>query len=359
MSTNRLLGIGHLTMLDVPPPDWVVIAATAGFDLVGIRVAPGTDGTEPWPIFPRSPMLAETLLRLDDTGVRVLDLDVVRLTPDSAVAEYRPVLEVGATLSARFLTVLGDDPDPARARDTFAALVDEALTYGLRPMIEPVAYSQVRSLDEAVAVVDGSGGGILVDPLHLYRCGDTPDRLRVLDPTLLPYFLVCDAPRTAPRGLPAPRSGWYHRSGRRDRSADYGRLGDPQLEALTRRLLPGSGELPLGAVVDAMPAGVPVSVAAPNPQLRDQLGALGFARQARRALVSLLASTGPGRTAECSAGPTGDPYPGLSAERAGGRALERRVGTNGSALTRGPSAVNGWPVLDELPAVNTDADEDR
>ena len=32
-----LVGIGHLTMLDTAPPDWVSLAHDAGFDAVGIR----------------------------------------------------------------------------------------------------------------------------------------------------------------------------------------------------------------------------------------------------------------------------------------------------------------------------------
>jgi hypothetical protein len=35
-----LVGIGHLTMLDTAPPDWVSLAHDAGFDAVGIRAAP-------------------------------------------------------------------------------------------------------------------------------------------------------------------------------------------------------------------------------------------------------------------------------------------------------------------------------
>jgi hypothetical protein len=33
------VGVGHLTMLDTAPPDWVSLAHDAGFDAVGIRAA--------------------------------------------------------------------------------------------------------------------------------------------------------------------------------------------------------------------------------------------------------------------------------------------------------------------------------
>ena len=46
-----LVGIGHLTMLDVAPPDWVSLAHDAGFDSVGIRAAaigPAPHILAPW-----------------------------------------------------------------------------------------------------------------------------------------------------------------------------------------------------------------------------------------------------------------------------------------------------------------------
>ena len=75
------VGIGHLTMLDVAPPDLVTLAHDAGFDAVGIRAATIGPTEQVWPMAVGSPMLAETRRRLDDTGLRVLDVEIVRLTP--------------------------------------------------------------------------------------------------------------------------------------------------------------------------------------------------------------------------------------------------------------------------------------
>src|SRR5689334_18183428 len=88
MSTAPMVGVGHLTMLDVAPPDWVSLAAQTGFDAVGIRVAAVGPTEEPWPMTAGSTMLAETRRRLDDTGVRVLDVELIKLAPDSDPARY-------------------------------------------------------------------------------------------------------------------------------------------------------------------------------------------------------------------------------------------------------------------------------
>jgi hypothetical protein len=100
-----LVGIGHLIMLDTAPPDWVSLAHDAGFDAVGIRVAAIGPTEEEWPMRVGSPMLAETLRRMDDTGVRVLDAELVRIAPQTAVARYGPLFETAAALGASFINV--------------------------------------------------------------------------------------------------------------------------------------------------------------------------------------------------------------------------------------------------------------
>ena len=68
MNTAQEVGIDHLTMLDVSPPELVTIAREAGFDSVSPRVAAATPGEEPWPMTGGSPVLEATVRRLDDTG---------------------------------------------------------------------------------------------------------------------------------------------------------------------------------------------------------------------------------------------------------------------------------------------------
>ena len=83
---TRITGLEHLTMLDVAPPEFVTAAAQAGFDAVGLRVAPLDPGGPAWPVAPGSPMLAETMRRCDQTGVAVLDVEAVPLRPGADLA---------------------------------------------------------------------------------------------------------------------------------------------------------------------------------------------------------------------------------------------------------------------------------
>jgi sugar phosphate isomerase/epimerase len=262
---DRVLALDHLTLLDVAPPDFVALAAGAGFDAVGLRIAPATAGESPWPMSPGSPMLAETVRRCRDSGVTVLDTETVRLTPETDLAASEAVLETAASLNARYITVIGDDPDLHRVSDRFARLVEMTAPYGVRAVLEFMAYKTVRTLDDALAIAGRSdGGGVLLDALHIQRCGTEIGQIARLDQRLLGYVQLCDAP-LEPAGA------------------------DAVAEARTGRLLPGAGSLPLTGLLSAVPPATPVAVEAPNASLRRELTAAQFAARARQALDRVLA----------------------------------------------------------------------
>jgi hypothetical protein len=88
-------------MLDIAPPDFVTLAAESGFDAVGIRAAVAGATEERWPMMANSPMLTETQRRMAATGVTVLDVEIVRLTPDSKPDARRARVAVARLLSSR------------------------------------------------------------------------------------------------------------------------------------------------------------------------------------------------------------------------------------------------------------------
>lgn len=285
MNHSTEVGIDHLTMLDVSPPDLVTIAGEAGFDSISPRVAAASPDEEPWPMSPGSPMLEETVRRLDDTGVRVLAVEVVRIGPDTKREDYEDALEAGARLGARYLTVNSDDPEIERASETFATLVEDARAYGLRPLAEPITYTELSNLEDAVYIAERSGsGGILLDSLHFQRFGGRLEQLRSLDPDLLSYAQLCDGPLAPPSGLPRPDEL------PRGQSTDGT---DIQLESRAMRMLPGDGELPLAEFVAALPGGLPVSLEAPVLSLRETLTPVEFARRARQAIEDVLQAARP------------------------------------------------------------------
>ncbi|MBA8824513.1 hypothetical protein FHX42_001860 [Saccharopolyspora lacisalsi] len=75
------------------------------------------------------------------------------------MADYDHVLDPGVRLGAHFLNVMCDDPDPDRAADTFAALVERARLYEIRPAVEAMSYKRVNSLEQARRIAERSEGG--------------------------------------------------------------------------------------------------------------------------------------------------------------------------------------------------------
>lgn len=277
---SRTVGIDHLTLLQVSPPELVTIASETGFGAIGIRVATAGPGEEPWPLTVGSPMLEETLRRLQDTGVQVLDVEVIRLGPEIKRQDYEAVLEVGGRLGARFINIMGDDEDLDRISDHFAQLTADARPYGLRPLLEPMAYRPVRSFELAVRIAQRSGGGgVLFDSIHFQRCGGDLTSLRSVDPALLPILQLSDAPLVQPTGLPRPR--WLPRG-------QGTAIPDAQLESRAMRLLPGDGELPLVEMLAALPAGIPISVEAPVLSLWETVPPVDIARRARQSVSRVL-----------------------------------------------------------------------
>ena len=276
------IGLEHLTLLGVSPPDLVTAAAAAGFTSVGLRISPVTDGERPWPVSPGSPMLAETVRRCADSGITVLDVEAVRLGPSTTrKPEYGPVLEAAAELGARYVNAICDDADLSRLSDSFAGLVAAAAPYGIRAVVEFMAYRSVATLGEAVAIAARSGGGgILVDALHVQRCGVRLAELRAVDPGLISYVQLCDAALTAPA--------------------------DPLHEARAARLLPGVVaaathgviRLPLIDLLAALPDGSPVTGEAPTEA---PAGAPSeFAARARAALDSVLSQAASQATSQAT-----------------------------------------------------------
>jgi sugar phosphate isomerase/epimerase len=277
---ERVTGLEHLTMLDIAPPEFVSLAAGAGFSAVSLRVAPVTAGEEAWPVGPGSPMLAQTVRRCAEENVAVLAVEAIALGPGDGLAGCQPILETAAVMGARYLNVICDDPDTGRFTDLFAALANLARPYRVSPVIEFTAYRPVRTLAAALAIAREAGGRVLLDTLHIQRCGVSAAELAAVDPGLLSYLQVCDAPRAQPHGLRVPVAlprGQY---------ADQGN--DAVLEARAMRQLPGEGELPLAELLRTLPSDLPVSVEAPSALVRAELGPARYAARARRTLDELL-----------------------------------------------------------------------
>ena len=92
------IALAHLTALELSPPELISVAASAGYQRVGLRLLAVASGAPAYPLMDDPAMLRETLERIAATGVMIADLEIVVLKPDTDVAAFRPFLETGARL---------------------------------------------------------------------------------------------------------------------------------------------------------------------------------------------------------------------------------------------------------------------
>src|SRR6185369_10511759 len=136
-SAARPVSLAHLTVLDTTPPELVMVAAAAGFRTIGIRLtATPSVGVPPYDMLREGPMLRETLSRMADTGVSVLDTEFLRFEPEQPVGVPEGFLEISARLGAKHVLVLSAEPEEARTLERFGELCEQAAAYGLHVGLE-------------------------------------------------------------------------------------------------------------------------------------------------------------------------------------------------------------------------------
>lgn len=257
---SRSISLAHLTVIELSPPEVIAVAHEAGYGSVDLRLAKAIPEDIEYPVFGDTPMRREILAGMAATGVKVFDVEIIRLKRGIRIEDYLPLFEVAGRLGARRVKVAGDEPDEAFITDAFAAVCDAAEPFGLTADLEFMAFAGIRTLQQAARIVEATGrenANVLIDSLHLSRSGGAPRDVEEVDPALFGYVQLCDAPAT----LPADLDAIAH-------------------EARTGRLVPGDGDLPLAELVARMPPDMPVSLELPMKDLARRMSALSRAKLA-------------------------------------------------------------------------------
>ena len=219
-----------------------------------------------------TPMRRETLARMHATGTRVFDIGVLRLRKETKVADFEPVLESAARLGASHAVVNGDEPDQRLLADLLARLCELGRAYGLTMNLEFTPWTGVRTLADAIRVVEAAGSPearVLIDTIHVDRSGGKPE-IAATPSALVAYAQVRDA------------------HGPRPQPQDFDTM---IFQARNERGFPGEGNLDLRAMIRALPRDIPLSLEAPTKKLAQKLSALERARRRRAPVASLLAAT--------------------------------------------------------------------
>ena len=253
--------LAHLTVIGCTLPEMAYIAARAGYDFVSMRFIPlGLPGEQPG--LPGDPeLLRKTKAALDETGIKLLDIELARILADVDPKTYVPAMETAAELGARHVISSAwtqDRADRDFIVERYAEICDLAKPFGLTVNLEFPTISRLINLQETVDIVGAanrSNGGVLLDTLYLYFANVGLDELSALPQNWINLLHICDTAKE----IPDTREGLAHII--RD-----------------ARLYVGEGCIDFASILDRLPA-VPYSIELPNEKQVKELGYEGHARR--------------------------------------------------------------------------------
>lgn len=254
------ISLAYLTVFGLAPPDHVTFAAKAGYDAVGLRLMHALPGEEQFPMTVGSEMLQETLSRMNDTGLSVLDVENIKLDRFADPASLAPIFDTMDRLGATKVLVTSDSADEALNIDHLSALCEFGGSYGLDFHFEFMPWTPgAATLEQAerlVAAADAPNAHLMIDAIHFDRTGATLEQIAGLPADRFRYIQLCDAPETRPQ-------------------TDEELLHQGRFE----RQFPGEGGLDLFGLMAALPEGIPVSLEAPRRALLEEVGYEELARR--------------------------------------------------------------------------------
>lgn len=242
MTSQQVLSLASGVMPDASPLQTVQAAAASGFDAVGLWIDLTT-----WT--PQTTQEVRQAVR--DSGLQVLDAEVIWLRPGPGNPDHLRALDIAAEVGAANVLVVSSDPDAEATVEKFVTLCEYVRSMPLRVALEFGAFTDVPALEAAAAILHQAAQpnqSLLVDALHLCRSGGRAAALRRLPAAWFSYVQLCDAPLSGPSAS--------DRAAIREEAVDY-------------RLCPGEGELPLAELLGVLPAGLPLSVEVRSKRLRD------------------------------------------------------------------------------------------
>jgi len=213
--------------------------------------------------------------RLTDSGQRVFDAEVIRVSADRSSDSSTDLLSrnsssttsliaQAAEVGAAYVLAVSDLDDLTTSIRAFSSLADVARGHGLRVAVEYMAWTTPCDVDGALRVHAETGCRIVVDLLHHTRIGaSVADLERLVRADAVAWVQICDAPATL-------------------------EASSLLAEARHDRLAPGEGALPLRDYLALIPPHVDISIEVQS----DRLLAVDPRERARRLVDATRALLG-------------------------------------------------------------------
>lgn len=239
----RQLGLDFITVLGMPPVEYVHLAADLGFSSIGLGLDPLPPNPHNYPAWTlRDPNLRrETKVALNDRGISLAVGEGFWVFPKADIRARASDLELMAELGAERINILSIDRDRDRSFDQLATLVEMADAIGLQSTVEFVPMLVISDLKTALDLIKHCGSPnlrLLLDAMHLTRSGASAADIAALDSNLIGYAQISDCKLGSSVEAYAQQAG-----------AD--------------RLPPGEGDLPLADFIKALPKNYPLGLEIP------------------------------------------------------------------------------------------------
>jgi sugar phosphate isomerase/epimerase len=243
-ATVDQLGIEHLSVFGLPPVEFVNLAADLGCRYISTgltAISYNPHGYAPFSLRDDAALRRAMVSAMHDRDVSISLGEGFTIRAERDIRELAADLEIMAELGVGRINGVSMDPDRSRSFDQFAVLAEMAGAHGMEASVELTPGLTVGDLETALAVlrhVQRPNFRLLIDTMHFVRSGSRAADLVAVDPALIGYVQLCDAPLQAT-------------------IADY------MEEAMFERMVPGEGELPLREILVGLPAGVVIGLEVP------------------------------------------------------------------------------------------------
>lgn len=238
------LGIENISVFGLPPVEFVSLAADLGCQHISTGLTSFPFGIHDYPPFSLREdrkLRQELTAAMHDRGVSISLGEGCTIREGVEASSYAADLDLFAELGTERINTVSMDPDFNRTCDQFSLMAELTAERGLRITTELAPSLTIGDLPTALAALRQIGRPdfrLLIDTMHVVRSGSTPADVAALDPELIDYIQICDAPRQ-------PRFESYHE------------------ESMFERMVPGEGELGLPELLKVLPEDRVYAIEAP------------------------------------------------------------------------------------------------
>lgn len=228
------LGIENISVFGLPPVEFVSLAADLGCQHISTGLTSFSFGIHDYPPFSLREdrtLRQEMIAAMHDRGVSISLGEGCTIREGVDATSYQADLDLFVELGTERINTVSMDPDFNRTCDQFSIMAELAAERGLRITTELAPSLTIGDLPTALAALRQIGRPdfrLLIDTMHVVRSGSTPADVAALDPELIDYVQICDAPRQ-------PRFESYHE------------------ESMFERMVPGEGGLGLPELLKVLP----------------------------------------------------------------------------------------------------------